>query len=149
MRARLIVAVAILATFFLLSGCALEGLHRANPYTEIEAGPFKVYNSKDVEFQGLEGEYDPDTGHVKLKVDKASDMASSVREANAKQILASAEEARVAWGGINKLTGQLIGALGILQAQAQEPTLNRQAIVRDVVMEVLHELRAATTQPVP
>lgn len=106
------------------AGCAVEGVHSANPTTMIRVDPSTrsvyVSNNKDVDlsFEELTATKESFT----VKNVKIVDKASSVREANVGQITALAEQAKAigeAWSmGITagaNLASSLVPILGGIQ----------------------------------
>ncbi len=90
--AKLLAPALLLACKGCLTGCAVEGLHSANPRTIVRAGSFAFENGKDVSATLESGRFDPQSRAFEIKNLEILDTASTVRRANAEQIDALARE---------------------------------------------------------
>jgi hypothetical protein len=102
----------VFAALLLIAGCGLEGLHNANPKLSMRINPatksFDVTSNRDdnVSVTGLEAKT-AQGGEFKVASATFSGNASSVREANVRQMEGMALQGQVAWTGATQLVGSL------------------------------------------
>ena len=99
------IATVMMLVLVLCSGC-LFGCAWIKPTTQVSVNPLtrtiSIYNTKDVDLaiEGFEVSWDNKSGTIELEKIVVSDKASSVIDANVKQMLAFTEQQRAANEGI-------------------------------------------------